>query len=240
MTRHVSAPWRARAPASSSGIGLQMTLPGVLTVCAGDELGLEGAWAEDGRRTMPWDRPESWDDALFDGYRELIALRRSSTALARGGFRLAYVDSDTIAYLREAPDERILCLAGRGAHDPVRIPPRSSVRATSTLSREQMLRSTRETSCFRPTVLAFTSGSSTSLDSAAGAICSRRGTCEEAGRGDPRLRERDDRDSRPAAGPANGDGVRRPPARGGKGAVTRSGEPGFAIPEEAPWRSDSG
>ena len=37
------------------GIGLQMTMPGVPMVFAGDELGLEGEWGEDARRTMPWD-----------------------------------------------------------------------------------------------------------------------------------------------------------------------------------------
>ncbi len=67
------------------GIGLQMTTPGVPMVFAGDEVGLEGDWGEDARRTIPWDRPESWDTSLLEEYRRLIALRRSSDALARGG-----------------------------------------------------------------------------------------------------------------------------------------------------------
>ena len=36
-----------------------MTTPGVPMVFAGDEIGLEGDWGEDARRTMPWSRPES-------------------------------------------------------------------------------------------------------------------------------------------------------------------------------------
>jgi alpha-glucosidase len=104
------------------GIGLQMTMPGVPMVFAGDELGLEGAWGEDARRTMPWDRPETWDTQLFEEYRRLIALRRSSTALARGGIRYAFVDDDVIVYLRETTDERLLCLASRAPHEPVRLP----------------------------------------------------------------------------------------------------------------------
>ena len=40
-------------------------------VFAGDELGLEGDWGEDARRTMPWDAPERWDTALLEGYRRL-------------------------------------------------------------------------------------------------------------------------------------------------------------------------
>ena len=104
------------------GIGLQMTMPGVPMVYAGDEIGLEGRWGEDGRRTMPWGRREEWDDGLLGEYRRLIALRRSSDALARGGIRYAAVADDAIAYLRESRDERLLCLAARAAHDPIRLP----------------------------------------------------------------------------------------------------------------------
>jgi alpha-glucosidase len=104
------------------GVGLQMTTPGVPMVFAGDELGLEGDWGEDGRRTMPWDRPESWDRPLLEGFRRLIALRRTSPALARGGIRYAYVDADVISYLRETEEERLLCLASRAPHDPVAFP----------------------------------------------------------------------------------------------------------------------
>jgi alpha-glucosidase len=104
------------------GVGMQMTMPGVPMVFAGDELGLEGAWGEDGRRTMPWDRPADWDRQLLGEYRRLIALRRSHAALARGGIRFAFVDDDVIAYLREAPEERVLCLASRAQHDRVRLP----------------------------------------------------------------------------------------------------------------------
>ena len=95
------------------GVGLQMTTPGVPMVFAGDEIGLGGAWGEDARRTMPWSRPETWDTAALDAYRELIALRRGNRALARGGIRYAHVSDDAVAYVREARDESVLCLATR-------------------------------------------------------------------------------------------------------------------------------
>jgi alpha-glucosidase len=104
------------------GVGLQMTTPGVPMVFAGDELGLEGEWGEDARRTMPWGEPLP---PLFEKYRQLIALRRSSNALARGGLRYAHVDDDVIAYLRETRDERLLCLASRAPHEPIRLPLRA-------------------------------------------------------------------------------------------------------------------
>ena len=59
---------------------------------------------------------------MHAGYRNLIALRRGSRALARGGLRYAHVSADAIAYVREARDESVLCLATRGAHEPVRLP----------------------------------------------------------------------------------------------------------------------
>ena len=104
------------------GIGMQMTTPGVPMLFAGDEIGLEGEWGEDGRRTMPWDRRDTWDDALLGDYRTLITLRRSHPSLARGGIRYAAVGADHVAYLREAPEERLLCLAARADHEPVRLP----------------------------------------------------------------------------------------------------------------------
>jgi alpha-glucosidase len=104
------------------GVGLQMTLPGVPMLFAGDELGLEGAWGEDARRTMPWSRPETWDRAFLGEVRALAALRRSSEALARGGLRYVHVSADAIAFLRETRDERLLVLAARAPHTAISTP----------------------------------------------------------------------------------------------------------------------
>ena len=103
------------------GVGLQMTLPGVPMVFAGDELGQEGQWGEDARRTMPWGEPR--DEGFLDAFRELVALRRTRPALARGGIRWVHVDADTIAFVRETHDERLLCVAS--AHADRECPGRS-------------------------------------------------------------------------------------------------------------------
>ncbi len=104
------------------GIGLQMTTPGVPMLFAGDELGLEGAWGEDARRTMPWGSEETWDRAFLAEVRKLATLRRSSETLARGGIRYVHVSRDAIAFLRETRAERLLCLAARAPHAPVMTP----------------------------------------------------------------------------------------------------------------------
>jgi alpha-glucosidase len=104
------------------GVGLQMTMPGVPMVFAGDEIGLEGAWGEDARRTMPWSTPETWDHAFLGEVRALAELRRSSEALARGGLRYLHVSADAIAFLRETRSERLLVLATRAPHDAISTP----------------------------------------------------------------------------------------------------------------------
>jgi alpha-glucosidase len=99
-----------------------MTTPGVPMLFAGDELGLEGAWGEDARRTMPWGSDETWDRSFIAALRALIALRRSSEALARGGIRYVHVSADAIAFLRETLDDRLLVLAARATHEPITTP----------------------------------------------------------------------------------------------------------------------
>jgi alpha-glucosidase len=71
---------------------------------------------------MPWDHPERWNERLLREYGRLIALRRSSDALARGGIRYVHVADDAIAYLRETRTERLLCLAARAPHEPISVP----------------------------------------------------------------------------------------------------------------------
>src|SRR5262249_40149680 len=63
-----------------------------------------------------------WDAELLRQYRRLVALRRSSDALARGGLRYVHVGDDAIVYLRETKVERILCLAARAPPEPNAVP----------------------------------------------------------------------------------------------------------------------
>lgn len=117
---------RFRTVAGSSGrqlagVALQMTLPGIPVVAAGDEVGIEGWDHEDARKPMPWD-PADWDHEILAGYRDLIGLRRAHPALRRGGLRWAHVGRDVLVYLRETVDERLLVSVARDSHEPVRLP----------------------------------------------------------------------------------------------------------------------
>ncbi len=112
-------------------LGLLMTLPGVPMIFAGDEVGLLGSSGEDGRRPMPWHRPDNWDRRTLGCYRALIDVRRGSEALRRGGLNWAHVDSDAIAFLRESESERLLVLARRAPGYPTRIMGVSALTAES-------------------------------------------------------------------------------------------------------------
>ncbi|MDF8266365.1 glycoside hydrolase family 13 protein [Luteipulveratus flavus] len=97
--------------------GLLLTMPGIPMITYGDEIGMEGAFGEDGRRPMPWDESD-WETDLFDAYRQLVAARRELVALRRGGLRWVHTDEDALVFLRETPEQTVLVLCARG---PVRV-----------------------------------------------------------------------------------------------------------------------
>lgn len=106
--------------------GLLFTMPGTPMVTYGDEVGMPGRFGEDGRRPMPWPagdgtHGDGWDEGLLTAYGELVALRRGSVALRRGGLRWVYAAADALVYLREAQGEAALVHVARRGHGPVSI-----------------------------------------------------------------------------------------------------------------------
>jgi len=55
-----------------SAMTMVLTYPGVPSIFAGDEIGLEGAWGEDGRRTINWDDRSGWDHQFMGEVKSLI------------------------------------------------------------------------------------------------------------------------------------------------------------------------
>ncbi|HET9559842.1 MAG TPA: alpha-amylase family glycosyl hydrolase, partial [Actinomycetota bacterium] len=102
--------------------GLLFTMPGTPMVFAGDEIGVEGVGDPGTRQPFPWHRPEVWDRTTLARYRELASLRRDHHALRSGGLRWAHAEGDAIAFLRESERQRLLVLAARAGHGPLRLP----------------------------------------------------------------------------------------------------------------------
>ena len=110
--------------AQLAGATLLFTYPGVPSIFAGDEIGLEGAWGEDSRRTIDWEHPERWNHSLNQGFKELIAIRKSSDALINGGIRWIHASADSIAYIRESKRESLLIFASRtGVREKIDLAP---------------------------------------------------------------------------------------------------------------------
>jgi alpha-glucosidase len=61
---------------------------------------------------MPWDEA-TWDHELRGWFQQLIRLRRTAPALRWGGFQLLYAAGDSVAYQREAPEERLIIVVRR-------------------------------------------------------------------------------------------------------------------------------
>ncbi len=100
-----------------AGMGLLLTYPGVPSIFAGDEIGLRGAWGEDARRTINWEDRSDWDHEFFDRVKRLVAIRRTSDALAYGGLRWVEINNDYVSFLRESKKETILVVVTRSPAD---------------------------------------------------------------------------------------------------------------------------
>lgn len=97
-----------------SAMTMMLTYPGVPSIFAGDEIGLEGSWGEDARRTINWQDRSNWDHEFMDEVRKLISLRRNQDALINGGLRWVAVEDEYLVYLRESKKQSILVMVSRG------------------------------------------------------------------------------------------------------------------------------
>jgi len=97
---------------------LSFTLPGMPTVFAGDEFGLEGMNGEHSRTPMPWDEPERMVQDLRGLYSALGALR-CEAVLRTGSLRWLHADGGTLAFVRELAGTTALVVATRDEADIV-------------------------------------------------------------------------------------------------------------------------
>ena len=95
-------------------VTLLLTFPGVPGLYYGDEIGLLEHPQLKSRACMEWDQ-RAWDHSLLAFHRDLVALRRRSPVLQRGGFQVLAAEPDTLVYQREGKGSCILVVAHRRA-----------------------------------------------------------------------------------------------------------------------------
>ncbi len=103
------------------GLGVLFTLPGMVVLYQGDELGLAGAGDPDNRRVMP-DTPSPIQAEVKALAERLGQLRRCSTALRRGPRLPLVVGSDRYAYLRDGDHPVVVLLSTAGAPIELTLP----------------------------------------------------------------------------------------------------------------------
>ncbi len=107
-----------------AALGALIGLPGVPTLFAGDEFGLEGLNGEHARTPMPWEAIDS--DSLPKEQKEwhtlttrAFAARAREEALRSGGVRFVDVGRDSLTWVRTDSARPVLVHVARSAHAPV-------------------------------------------------------------------------------------------------------------------------
>ncbi|CNE64218.1 maltodextrin glucosidase [Yersinia nurmii] len=94
---------------------------GVPCLYYGDEVGLDGENDPFCRKTFPWDESQ-WDRQLLELSKRMIALRRESVALRRGGCQVVFASGDSLVFVRTYRQERILVALQRGQGAEICLP----------------------------------------------------------------------------------------------------------------------
>lgn len=87
---------------------IQLAYPGVPMIYYGTEAGLEGSYAEGGRRAYPWGKE---DERLVTFYRRAVNARRAGKALSEGDVQTLWIDDvGGYAFLRRHGDNAVIAL----------------------------------------------------------------------------------------------------------------------------------
>ncbi len=94
------------------GVAALMAMPGVPTLFAGSEVGVEGGSMDTCRVPFPWDEGK-WDTEQFDHTAAMIAMRTERPALQRGSMRWLDADEHSVTYVRETLDDTVVVRLSR-------------------------------------------------------------------------------------------------------------------------------
>lgn len=98
---------------------LMFTFPGAPCIYYGDEVGMTGGPDPGCRAGFPWDHRGDWNREILDAFSSLAHLRRASTALRHGSYRIVHAPAGqhVYAFVREYGAERLLVAVNGGDHE---------------------------------------------------------------------------------------------------------------------------
>ncbi|MGN1371716.1 MAG: alpha-amylase family glycosyl hydrolase [Candidatus Coprovivens sp.] len=91
-------------------IFFQTFYPGILSIFAGDEMGVQGIGNLDNRKPIPWDSP---DENLIEFFREIGAIRKSETFMHDADIKVRNINPNYAAFERIKNEERMLVVVNR-------------------------------------------------------------------------------------------------------------------------------
>jgi len=105
-----------------AAVAFQFCFPGISAVYYGDEVGLDGGYDPDCRKSMEWDT-EKQDRGLLSWYRTFISVRHRYMALRYGTFACNYAGGYVYGFIREYEGERVYILINNSdASDDIHLP----------------------------------------------------------------------------------------------------------------------
>jgi len=101
----------ANAEQAKMAAAVYMLVPGNSFIYYGEEIGLDGGLNNGTRRTMPWSKKSLWKNGIYDFYRKIIEIRKSSPAVKDGKFFfLKEYEEPLLAFERKNGSGRIACI----------------------------------------------------------------------------------------------------------------------------------
>ena len=84
--------------------------PGILSIFAGDEMGVQGVGNLDNRKPIPWDSP---DENLLEFFREIGAIRKEETFMHDADIKVRNINVNFASFERIKNEERMLVVVNR-------------------------------------------------------------------------------------------------------------------------------
>ena len=94
--------------------------PGILSIFAGDEMGVQGVGNLDNRKPLPWDKP---DEVLVEFFKAMGAIRKEETFMYDADIKVRNINVNFASFERIKDEERMLVIVNRTGSEQMFVVP---------------------------------------------------------------------------------------------------------------------